>query len=87
MKVCDLIKTLQTLDPEMQLIIQKDSEGNGYSPLCGLDGEALYVPESTWSGIAYHLDSTAEDNDLSDEEWEIIKSDPKFRAGILFPVN
>ena len=33
MKVRELIKKLQSEDPEREVICQQDSEGNGYSPL------------------------------------------------------
>lgn len=41
------------LPEEMEMIIQKDSEGNGYSPLSGIDDEAIYVAENTYSGEVY----------------------------------
>lgn len=50
MKVKDLIKKLQKVDPNRVVILQKDSEGNGHSPLDGLDDNCVYEPESTWSG-------------------------------------
>jgi hypothetical protein len=49
MKVHELIALLSALDPESPVILQKDAEGNGYSPLSGLQA-ASYVPETTWSG-------------------------------------
>ena len=36
-----------------EVVLQKDSEGNGYSPLAGADPEAVYIPDSTWSGDVY----------------------------------
>lgn len=32
------------------VIMQKDAEGNGYSPLYDVEADAVYVAESTWSG-------------------------------------
>lgn len=37
--VGDLIEQLQTMDKNLVVILQKDAEGNGYSPLAGVDGE------------------------------------------------
>lgn len=83
MKVKELIEELQKLDPELQLICQKDSEGNGYSPLAGAD-LACYVEENTWSGTVYDLSWSADDADCDDKEWEEIK---KNKVVVLFPVN
>lgn len=48
MKVKELLELLVGIDLEAELILQKDSEGNGYSPLSGADPEAVYVPTCTW---------------------------------------
>ena len=55
MKVKELILELQTVDPELLVILQKDAEGNGYSPLRGVD-LVHYEAENTYSGQAYGLD-------------------------------
>lgn len=39
MKVKELIKQLEELDPELDILIQEDREGNGYRPLRGVDGD------------------------------------------------
>ena len=38
------------------VILQKDSEGNGYSPLSGVDAESVYKADSTYSGEVYRTD-------------------------------
>jgi|AntDeeMinimDraft_6_1070357.scaffolds.fasta_scaffold03362_3 hypothetical protein len=53
MKVSELIEVLQGLDPEREVILQRDPEGNGFSPF-GDWYEALYRAESTWSGEVLH---------------------------------
>lgn len=55
MKVKDLIERLSELDPQMDVIVQKDSEGNDYSPLVNLH-VGVYVPETTYSGSFYDHD-------------------------------
>lgn len=60
MKVRELIAELQGMDPEWDVILQKDSEGNGYSPLSGVDGNSVYEAESTWSGNVYSAEDVAE---------------------------
>ena len=37
MNVSELIEYLLGFDPETEVILQRDSEGNGFSPLAGVD--------------------------------------------------
>lgn len=85
MTVKELKEAIANLPDEMEVVLQKDSEGNGYSPLAGADHDAVYIPDSTWSGDVYSMEWTADDACMSDEEWEEIKSKP--RTLILYPVN
>lgn len=43
---------LAELPDDTPLIMAKDSEGNGYSPLSAL-AQKMYMPESTWSGEVF----------------------------------
>jgi len=47
--VKQLIAKLSKLPPAAIVVVQKDGEGNGYSPLDDLD-LGTYRPDSTWSG-------------------------------------
>jgi hypothetical protein len=85
MKVKDLINELQSLDPEMECIIQKDAEGNGYSPLAGADPNGIYIAETTWFGEVYNATWSAEDADMDKDLWEEMLKKP--RCVVLFPVN
>lgn len=85
MTVKELKAELKNLPDDMEVILQKDSEGNGYSPLAGADAEAVYVPDSTWSGDVYSMDWSADDACMTDEEWKDIQAKP--RALILYPTN
>lgn len=78
MKVKELIEQLDELDPEAEVILQKDSEGNGYSPCVGAES-CIYIPESTWDGQVYNK----EDLD-KDEEADTSK---QVAAVVLWPVN
>jgi hypothetical protein len=49
MTVADLIKELQKHDPKRLVVMSKDSEGNGYSPLSSVE-TAAYRADTTWSG-------------------------------------
>lgn len=55
MKVKELIEQLQKLPEDAIVILQKDAEGNGYSPVDDAE-EAIYVAEKTWCGEVYSLD-------------------------------
>lgn len=85
MKVKELIAALVAADPDAEVILQKDAEGNGYSPLHTCDYNAVYVPDSTWSGHVYSLDWSSYDACKSDAEWAEITSKP--RCIVLAPVN
>ena len=85
MKVKDLIVDLLVADPEAEVILQRDAEGNGYSPLRGADMNAVYVPENTWSGSVYSLTWSANDACMSEQEWAAVTAGP--RCVVLHPVN
>ena len=85
MTIKELKEAIANLPDEMQVILQKDSEGNGYSPLAGADDNAVYIPETSYNGDVYSLDWTAKDACMETKEWKKIKSKPK--ALILFPIN
>jgi len=85
MTVKELKEAIVNLPDEMEVVLQKDAGGNGYSPLSGADPDAVYISETTWYGDVYSMDWTAGDACMTDEEWEDIKSKP--RTLILYPVN
>lgn len=50
MNVKELIKILSTIEGNLEIILQKDSEGNDYSPLFEIGVTGDYVPYNEWSG-------------------------------------
>jgi len=54
MNVGELIYYLTTQPRDRQVILEKDAEGNGYSPLADAT-EGLYEADSTWSGEMYPI--------------------------------
>jgi hypothetical protein len=87
MTVAELIEELKKLPPESEVILQKDSEGNGYSPLNAVDGNAIYKPSRPWSGEVVSTEWSAYDACYeSEEEWEAFKSSNP-RCCVLAPVN
>lgn len=90
MKLKELKDYLNELPESMndyQVILQKDSEGNDYSPLDGLDSEVVYVADSKWSGSVYIKDWSAYDCFLEEDEWESLKNNPNNQTIVLYPVN
>lgn len=85
MKAKELIKLLKDSDSNAEVILQKDGEGNGYSPLSGVDTDAVYIPETTWSGEVFSTDWSAEEACMYEEEWQELCNEP--HCVVLFPVN
>lgn len=85
MTVKELKEILEALPDAMEVILQKDAEGNGYSPLEGGNTDSIYIPETTWSGEVWDTKWSADDACMSEEEWGELKSEP--RALILYPIN
>ena len=63
-----------------------DGEGNRYSPLSGIDPEAVYQADSTWCGDVYPKDWSAEDACMEEDEWEEFKRDTP-PCIVLYPTN
>ena len=61
MKVRELIDLLAKMNPERVVVLQKDAEGNGYSPLRGADDNARYLARCTWDGEVKRETLTDED--------------------------
>ena len=85
MTVKDLKEAIANLPNEMEVVLQKDSGGNDYSPLSGADPNAVYIEETGFCGKVYSMDWTADDACMTGNEWEEVKSKP--RTLILYPVN
>ena len=81
----ELLELIKDLPDDMEIILQKDSEGNNYSPLSGVDPDCIYIPETTYNGTVYSTELTAEDFGLDEDEWLGIESNPKVL--VLYPVN
>lgn len=89
MKVRELIKELEGHDPEALVVCQKDSEGNGYSPLSGL-WVGVYVPYDRLNGeVRMHpedLDEVTRRQGFTEEDtYEESAGTP--RCVVLNPLN
>jgi hypothetical protein len=89
MNLKELKELLSKLSPEFdecQIILQKDAEGNGYSPLMGVDESCIYEPDNAWSGTVMKIKWTAYEACMDKDEWEEYKKEHK-QAIVLYPVN
>ena len=84
MTVGELIQQLQALEaPHRIVVMAKDAEGNGYSPLSSM-WIGAYAPDSTWSGTAGFEFLTPEDEAAGYDEEDLIVGQS---AVILCPTN
>lgn len=83
MNVKELIEELSKLDPEAQVILQRDPEGNGYSPISGAE-EAPFIQDGRDIEV-YDYEYTAEDNCMEEDEWEEIKNSKENKCVIIWP--
>ncbi len=83
MKVKELLEILSTVDPERLVIMAKDPEGNGYSPLSSY-WEGAYVADTTWSGEVGLETLTEEDRKQGYSEEDVKEG---VKAIILTPTN
>ena len=85
MTVKELKESIKDLPDEMEVILQKDAEGNGYSPLSSIDADCVYIAANSYQGDFYSTEWTADDCCMSNEEWEDMRKHP--RSLILAPIN
>ncbi len=86
MNIKNLKEIIADLPDDMEIIMQRDSEGNGFSPLAGADPDNIYIPESTWSGEVYDLEWSAGDCCLEEDEWKRMKEE-NAAVLVMSPVN
>ena len=79
MTVNELIELLQTFDPRALVIMQRDPEGNGYSPLSGAEDNGAWDHEEGEYGYA-KLTLDLEEQGFSQED--CIQGQP---AVVLYP--
>ena len=90
MNLKELKEYLNNLPSELdhlQVILQKDSEGNGYSPLAGIDEACIYVADSAYSGDVFSINTSAEDNCLEEDEWQALQKDKTKQCLVIYPIN
>ena len=76
MKVKQLIKQLQKVNPNFEVVLSKDGEGNSFSPASDI-GVYAYTPDNTWSGEIRDLDDELEEDE----------DKPVANAIVIWPTN
>ncbi len=84
MTVQELIDALNEFDRDRVVIVAKDPEGNGYSPLSDLHN-AAYEAETTYSGNIGLEELTAEDIAAGYSEEDIVEDGEP--CVVLWPIN
>lgn len=80
----ELIEAIADYPDDAQIIIQKDGEGNSYSPMYCAD-IGYYVPATTWSGEFYGTDLSPDDCAMDNEEHERLTTN--HLAIVFVPIN
>lgn len=88
MTVGELIAFLEGLDKDVLVVLQSDAEGNGYSPLAGVDGyKNVYVEDSSWSGRVRIAELDADLEELGYTEDDVYDGEDGQPCAVLWPVN
>lgn len=84
MTVQQLIDLLLLVEDKSRVVVlQKDAEGNGYSPLEGIEDNVVYEPQSTWSGgVTQELTPELRAMGYSDED-----VGEGYPCLVLYPIN
>lgn len=85
MTVAELRDLLATLPGDMSIVLSRDAEGNGHSPLAGGE-QSMYLAETTWSGEVYMTPEEIASRPDADPE-EDAAPDGAVRVLLLWPVN
>jgi hypothetical protein len=84
MKVKELIVALKLANPDAEIFLQKDCEGNSYAPLYGADFNGVAV-ESDGDYAVYAFGWSAYEADMDEAEWQSVKRSP--RCVVLFTAD
>ncbi len=90
MKLKELREQINSMPIELdecEIMLQRDSEGNGYELARGFDSDCVFTEEGGRRGgyEVYDTKREAWENDFEDDEWEKMKNDPSKRCIVLYP--
>jgi len=84
----ELVDYLAAMPRDMKIVLSKDADGNGYSPLADAE-EAMYQADSAWSGDVWLLPERLAELIASEAGWSEDDGAPgdAERVIVLGPVN
>jgi hypothetical protein len=90
MKLRDLRAEINKMPIDLddcEIMLQRDSEGNGYEQARGFDPECVFTEEGgrRRGYEVYDTKREAWENGFEDDEWEKLKNDPTKRCIVLYP--
>lgn len=74
MKVSELIEQLQKLDPNLPVYLQRDSEGNGYEVVRGVDSDSFWFQDWRTIEILYSKEEEEELEEMTGLEGDELKT-------------
>jgi len=72
MNVKELKQCIKDLPDDMEVVLSRDPEGNGYGTLEGADSNSIYEDEDVYS-----TDWTHEDARMEEDVWDEFKKKPR----------
>jgi len=87
MKVKELVNLLEKCDPEAEVIISRDEEGNGFSPLYEVCDNQSYIPDNAYSGEIALRELTDELINAGYSEEDVYTGEGSVKAVVLWPTN
>lgn len=87
MTVKDLRALLAGVEDERPVILAKDSEGNGFSPVAEASLDLVYVPYTRWVGETHIAALTAELRAQGFTDEDLYHGDTGQLALVLWPCN
>jgi hypothetical protein len=88
MTIGKLKEQIKDIPDDMEIILQKNAEGNGYETIAGVHTECFYVKGSSgWDAQLYDPNWSADDAGFDDEvEWEEFKIEHESgKVALIFP--
>lgn len=76
MNVKELKEIIDNLPDDMEVILQRDAEGNGYEGLRCVDPDCL-MREFGYECEVYSTEWSADDAGFEEDEWEEFKKQPR----------
>lgn len=90
MKLKELREQINSMSKDLdncEIMLQRDSEGNGYEPARGFDPDCVFTEVGGRRGEyeVYDMKREACENGFEDDEWEKMKKDASKRCIVLYP--